>query len=355
MSNKFIMLFEGTSDEVFHFTDIYSLHSILEKGEIVLSTSLGTPADNKFSKNYPYFLSLSTSKSSKIGYPGSKNSNGLVRLDMNGHRLKHNYKIISADYWNYSRDPKSDFYSDISIEPESKLKYISTKDELEQRLLSKTPSLEISYINSISVRVEPKMEIGKGILYIAKKALEYGIEINFYDNETDFIYNRTENSIDLENYITNKSEYTPYVTSSNYMDILIPIILYEKNDDFIKKFTSDYIKIDKVKKFMLKNELTENDMVDRTREALVNFKKRQYRLSYLTHLNSVDEIIKDFYLLDFFPTFQAEIHNTRSNTDDIKMLVYKYLLNDMKKLQQTDLKKYLATKILLDRKEKSGQ
>ncbi len=101
---KYIKLFEDVSDIVYHFTKQERINKILETNTIFLSSVLGTDSDQKINNKYLYYLSLTSSKSTELGFAASLSDKELVRITFNGRLLNSRFKSKRVDYWGMPKE-----------------------------------------------------------------------------------------------------------------------------------------------------------------------------------------------------------------------------------------------------------
>lgn len=103
---------EGISSRVFHFCPLSAMYSIAKDDKIMLSSS-DRASDTRMSGGYPYFLSLSRTASSAVGYQrmrisgtGRQWSSALVRIELDGRLLNSSFKGSPQNYFTDADDSK---------------------------------------------------------------------------------------------------------------------------------------------------------------------------------------------------------------------------------------------------------
>lgn len=164
------ILNESLTDTVFHFTNMRNLYYIVRTNSIILSSSYENSGDSKLSYEYPYYLSLTRSFSSKMGYVAHKNSSNTykgkakpledslnVRIEFDGRLLNSKYKGTPVNY-HWKENLKNKQQKELSRllgdkwEEEKELKLVTIRQD-EDRLLSKEPTIEdiTKYIKRIDI------------------------------------------------------------------------------------------------------------------------------------------------------------------------------------------------------------
>lgn len=166
------LLNEIISGEIYHYSRPDSLYNILNTNSIKLSSNLGNDADMYGDK--PFFLSLSRTKSLKLGYRGDKSS-FMSRIVFDGDRLNSKFKSIPVNYFN-RRYKHIDF-------------------EYEERIISDEPIIKNinKYIKRIDIVISNMDWYGsfiKWIKGIILKGEKLGILVYVYKNEKDLILGR---------------------------------------------------------------------------------------------------------------------------------------------------------------------
>lgn len=347
MVKKYRQFNEGVSRETFHFTKTYRLEDMLNSNRITASVALGTASDFSINKEYPYYISLSTTRSSKIGY-GASVYNGLVRLNMNGDKINNNHKTISVDYWQRPRDPKNALYSGGS--GQEKLNNMSRNDELEERILLEKPFIGPlnKLVDSISVMVDKT----EGIPYLIeckKIADKINIPIYFYTDINDFDYEKVEKAIDIKS-LLKEGDIPKEKRELSYLRFeykLLPFIIY-KNEGLLDTIADGMVKIPVIKDLLNKKDMKDIDYKNFLTKSFKEFESTYYIFKYYSGKNfSAEKIWSDFYITDFYSALSSDIHNHKSDSDDAKIYVFDLLVKDMRKYKTKSLKDYVIKKISL--------
>lgn len=96
-----IILTEGISSILYHFTSVQALYSILLSQKFYLKTGVfkqsyeHTLSDGK----RMYYLSTTRNKNANEGYSNGYKSEGAVRITLDGEKLSHKYKGVPTNYW----------------------------------------------------------------------------------------------------------------------------------------------------------------------------------------------------------------------------------------------------------------
>ena len=100
--SQYIMLNEGLSSNLFHFTSLSNGFNICNDDVIYLQSAFAKDADNYDNKR-KFYLSCTRIRSSQFGY-SYKFSKGCVRIALDGDLLSNNFKGKSINYWNGLND-----------------------------------------------------------------------------------------------------------------------------------------------------------------------------------------------------------------------------------------------------------
>lgn len=135
------VLTEALSSVIYHFTTINKLINISKTGKFLLGN--GNKTDSNINGDYPYYMSFTRERSSKIGYAAYINgdfnqelgkdekkvapSNAYwVRLEINGDKLNNNYKGKAVNY-HFSSNKNNPISK---LDEPSKVKYRQSEDRL---------------------------------------------------------------------------------------------------------------------------------------------------------------------------------------------------------------------------------
>lgn len=109
------LLLERVSSVVYHCLPLDAMFNIARHGEMLFSTSTNN-SDNKLSYGYPYYLSLSRTKTTAVGYANmrmntwQKSNNPewefIVRLKFNGDLINTRFKGVPVNYFNTATQGK---------------------------------------------------------------------------------------------------------------------------------------------------------------------------------------------------------------------------------------------------------
>lgn len=97
-----VLLNEGLSDILYHFTSVANGYSICKEDTIYLQSAYAKESDN-YDKKRKFYLSCTRLFNSSFGY-ASKFSNGGVRIKLDGRKLAQKFKGKPINYWNGMND-----------------------------------------------------------------------------------------------------------------------------------------------------------------------------------------------------------------------------------------------------------
>ena len=330
--NNFLKLYETISSVVYHFLYPNKLKSILTSNKINLSTGLGTNADDINSKGL-FFLSLSRTKSIKIGYGKSLSGgkNEIARIKFNGTKLNQKFKGSSVDYWQRKDIEKMrPHYTNVDDLMD---RYLSDTEH-EDRLFSNKESIEniSNYIEKIDILYPEDNNNLDDMRDIINLSNKLNININVYRTYNDFekennntINNEIlkSNFIDSDKYIRNNS-LDKYFLRSTFAIVL-----------FDKKYFQDYNLLKKDCKELF-NEYFKNTEYELTDNDLSNIFDCMDKMTY-----------GDVNISDTISSIQNNIHNlSKMGEDSINRIFFKILAKDLKKFNCKKLKQLVNLKVL---------
>lgn len=211
------LITEGLSKDVYHFTYLDKLDSIIDSNTIYLS-----PADSKTDKScqpegYGFFLSLTTQASFEIGYAGKKNGvksttsenndeykgvNANTQREFSKLGIKPSYREIPINNGEQPSDysfkvKSSNGKNDIYIKDKNQSQNrqaISTNSETEERIFSKTRKFENVYDFIKRIDICPRYSpLCVRICFDSEK-----LEMAFKTGRVDYLYQKYRNSMDPE-------------------------------------------------------------------------------------------------------------------------------------------------------------
>lgn len=221
------ILQESLSEILYHFTTLDNFKKIVSTDKIYLSESKASITDSYFSKNYPYYLSLTRSLSHKSGYPLYRNTKSVyekqkvgklaqiskslnVRIEFDGRLLGTHFKGSPVNYHfkqnnklNAQSFLKKQYIQNGHTEQDWKKNaddILVTARQDEDRLLSNKSYIEAvhKYITRVDILINlngfSKMHSKKD-LYFLLEDKNFGKYIYIYDDENYF------NSYHNEKYI----------------------------------------------------------------------------------------------------------------------------------------------------------
>jgi hypothetical protein len=283
--NENILLKEGISDIIYHFTDIDALNKILSSNQFRLSDATEDALDVKINRGYKYFLSTTNYKSN-IGYASTINNSKKVRITLSGRKISHKYKTFGTSYdgINTPRHPQHPKYSyDKSNE----------YDESENRIVSKKQYINnaLSYIERIDLLINLKNinEYISSISNIIKILTKNNIGIYFYDDIKNF--SNQLKSIDISKHINN--DIKEDISYENKKIFKYIITNTNKDNIFIDNFSSKYnVKIGRISKYS-SEDLEDDDLI----KEIIKYVNQLYhkkRDGYLMdYENALIELLKN--------------------------------------------------------------
>lgn len=211
------LITEGLSKDVYHFTDLNSLNSIIETNTIYLS-----PADSKTDKScqpegYDFFLSLTTQASFEIGYAGKKNGtksttsenndeykgvNANTQREFSKLGINPSYREMPSNNGERPSDysfklKSSNGKNNIFIKDKNQSQNrqaISTNSESEERIFSKTRKFKNVYDFIKRIDICPRYSpLCVRICFDSEK-----LEMAFKTGRVDYLYQKYRNSMDPE-------------------------------------------------------------------------------------------------------------------------------------------------------------
>ncbi len=142
---------------LYHFSRPPEGVKILQEGKFRLSPAHTLDSETQISGSHLFFLS--TARARQNAYTGKK----AVMFELDGQKLKQNYKTMPVHYWN-----------DIKL------------SESEERIVSNSPVMPIRpYVKAVHVWKDPNMHSDLRKMLIAAK--RHGIEIYVYETHADMI------------------------------------------------------------------------------------------------------------------------------------------------------------------------
>lgn len=271
------LIIERLSSRVYHFLPLENMVRVSQKNALNLSVAT-YKRDIELTKGYKYFLSLSRTPSTQVGYQKyriltDKNWKTYVRIEFDGDLLNNNYKGHATNYYNnYNKDARTkekrqklnkrvlhqnnDYFDteDINyLNDDFKLYHLS---EYEDRLLSNNSQLLNidKYIKRIDIYV-PLTKTGNiNINYSTYCKFIYDKfpgKVFIYVNDRDFNYNK-ENFIDINNLkIKNNLDNTNKLFYKSLCSLVSYYLLWIKNSDEKNKYIEDIY--NQIKKIIVDN------------------------------------------------------------------------------------------------------
>lgn len=196
-----VILAEGLSDVLYHFTSLSNGFKICQTDTIYLQSAFSKDSDN-YDKKRKFYLSCTRLFNSNFGY-SSKFSRGGVRIKLDGNKLKHRFKGKSINYWNGLND-KYNYY-----------KYLpKNNDEFNELIKYDLERFKKNNPNAT------ENDIRKFIAYNFNQSAQQHV-----DNESE------DRLLSYEPYIANVHEYILSI------DVLIPNLM---QDETLKKMAHSF-------------------------------------------------------------------------------------------------------------------
>lgn len=323
---KGLLILEGISDILYHYTYISNLISILKLNKFATSSNLGSTADANRDKGKFFFFSTSRSKGMS-GYGGRHGSNAVFVLD--GRKLQQTFKGKPMDYWNWST--KSSDYKDKNSYRDALL-----SKELEDRIITDKPFIEPAniYIKEIHIKIYSEHTDKEEVQEIQTLAGQYNIPVYFYiDDQAYALQNKSKaipaDKLDVQDKL-NKYESNRGNDTRDFLNIA-PYILLKNNSigiqDALKALLMNYLKTSKYD--------NGKDRTDQYQEFWNNVNEKVKKLS-----SSWGRMYDD----DQYRSIAADIHNNRGNPNKNFRELLKLLVADMKKNNAKNLKTYMNIK-----------
>ncbi len=158
-------------DELYHFTDGASLHNILKSDKFILTDVRYGMGDESINKGYRYYMSLTRTPNSTIGYPSGMLAKDLCKIVIDGHKLNTKFKIGPV---NWAGNAKGQAIRASWDEPEKNFdpwkseRMKQTNVEAEDRVFSNKPEIphfskyiKRIYINTDTIHPKDAEEIIK--------------------------------------------------------------------------------------------------------------------------------------------------------------------------------------------------
>lgn len=271
------LIIERLSSRVFHFLPLENMVRVSQKNALNLSIPT-YKRDLELTKGYKYFLSLSRTPSTQVGYQKyriltDKNWKTYVRIEFDGDLLNNNFKGHATNYYNnYNKDARTkekrqklnksvlhqnnDYFDieDVNYQNNDfKLYHLS---EYEDRLLSNNSQiLDIGkYIKRIDIYVPLTKKGNININYASYCKLIYDKfpgKVFIYVNDRDFNYNK-QNFIDINKFkIKNKLDNTNKLFYISLCSWVSYYLLWIKNSDEKNKYIEDIY--NQIKKIVIDN------------------------------------------------------------------------------------------------------
>lgn len=297
---------EGATDILYHFTYLTRLGGILDENKFFL-TPVTTSSEP--SKGRLYFMSFTRTKTNRKGYGASFVNDGSVRIMVDGKALGNRYKVMPIDYWGMDRTPE--------------MMQNHNTDEMEERIVSNNNEIPNAnkYIKRIDLLIKEK-GISKDIL---ERINELGIKVNIYNNSKDFASGLDDRTVEPNTH-DNKPEKAFNYTSYN---MILGALTY-KEPEIFKNVLDYFIKLG-----------VDDEGINSIKQGVDKYHEK---LNYYLRPND------NYYLTDLNNSLNAELQNSKRNTDNETRHIINLLLNDMKRNNVSTTKEYLNSKIYKGKK-----
>ena len=151
------ILSEGISDITYHFTSLQSCAYILKNNAFHLTMSSNRP--DAYDKKRLFYLSTQRSRNKELGYAGHFDS--CVRIQLDGKKLKENFKGMPIDYWGSMGKKSYNPEYDLAYgEGFNKARRTHHNFEMEDRIFSYDPVIQEAskYILRVDVYINPRTD-----------------------------------------------------------------------------------------------------------------------------------------------------------------------------------------------------
>lgn len=297
-----LLLTEGASNIIYHFTGINKVINILNHNTLNLTSKIGSSPDDLDSKYY--YMSFTRSKSSKLGYGAKFNFEGAVRMTFDGRKLNQKYKVKPVDYWQYPKTPQS--------------MNQTSSDEMEDRLVSDDNSIPNvnKYIMSIDILMG-ESGIDESIITNCKSL---GITLNLFDNKETFSHGNPKYAVKP---IIKKDGDEPPQTSKAYgIEYIMAALTYKEPEIY-----DEIVKSLDVKTINSINEY---------------HKELKYKLQS-----------ESYTIKEVAATLSSYITNNKQSADKLYRKVMGLLVKDFKKTGSKTILDYLESKIYKGKKRQA--
>lgn len=306
------LLNEGVSDVVYHFTSPQRAYNILKNNEILMAPVLNADShENKLSGGKYFYLSTTTSRSSKVGYYAYKNANGapMVRITLNGRQLNSRFKSYPVDYFQPLPGTSKGDNFDMS------------RDEMEMRVVSNNDVIKPanSYIYSVEI-VNSTSE--NYLVQLNKLCDDLGIKFYAYDEVKYFDASHKNKAIKVRPY----DDFDASFTGPN---------THTEGDVFPLSNVLSYIVLNN-QKISLDSVISDLDYEERI----------QLKSMVVEKLKTLEY---DFRIKSNVPSHLQQLNNSIKSLNKNASTTFRYLIrlmvNDMKKKNIGSLKEYLYSKV----------
>jgi hypothetical protein len=332
-----VMLSEGLSDILYHYTYTSNLTSILKYNKFATSSNLGSNADSWKDKGRYYFFSTQRTK----GMSGYARHHGNVAIVLDGRKLNYTFKGNATDYWNWSKK-RSDYKSmgDYTNALQS--------EENEDRIVTNKPYIDNAnkYIIEIHISINEQNDKTE-IEEINSLCQGYSIPIFYYLDENSFKLQNKAKAVDINSLNLQPKEKSAYDEKEGERDLYNAKWFFKKiapsiiaNNNINDGYNDERDQIEK----LLKDLLTKGGQPDQYDNVMQDINDKTKRMTTSSGYGYI-------YADDEYRSMQAEIHNHRGDPNPYLRELLKMLINDMRKWHVKDLKEYFNKKFKAGIKE----
>jgi hypothetical protein len=320
-----ILLTEGISDIVYHYTYVDHLLSILRTNRFATSSNLGSVADSWKDKGRFFFFSTQRTK----GLSGYGRNHGTVCIVLDGRKLNQRYKGHPTDYWNWSTDPKE--YKDKQTYRQALL-----SKENEDRIVTDEPFIEnaksyILEVHILAIRESDHTAMVDNEEISAISSYSDGdFPIYYYITEQDYkLQNKAKSVLPKDlGIVDDPNKWRSSERSMVYtFKKLAPYIIAssEQNKEPIE--------------FILKRHLKSIGKEEMFDNIMKEIDEKAKNISYYRNQGYGNPFGDDAY-----NGMSADIHNNRGNPDTLYRDLLKIMVKDMRRIGAKNLKDYMHNK-----------
>ena len=328
-----ILLHEGLSDIVYHYTSPSAVINVLKTNKFNTSSNLGTTADAIRDKGRFFYFSTQRTKGS-TGY--GKDSIAVFVLD--GRKLMSRYKGFPLDYWGWSQK-RSDY------ETQYQYSQALSSKEMEDRIVTDKPYIE----NASDYIIEIHLELERFPLdtedFLELKKYGANTPIYIYNDVNAWKLQDKRKAIPISDYKPEAVNPDKYHREDSFMyeyDKLAPLIQFNQENGEIDNTLSTLLK-----KFVQDRGKTEgwddNKILQTLTQSQEKISEDIKEWKWLSNTKTWD----DYYHGQKYTVLSSHLHNAKSNRNPYYRELLKVLITDMKQLGAKDFKDYMKKKLML--------